>query len=310
MRFLGIRLLQAIPVLFIVATTTFFLLRVAPGGPFDNEKRVSQDMQERLNDYYQLNEPLVTQYFQYLHNLLRGDLGPSFRYPAHSVNDLILSGLPVSLELAFYALLFALFIGISAGISAAMAPNTWRDHLPMGAAMVGICLPAFLLGPLMILLFGIYLQWLPVSGWGVSWTDRILPTVTLGSAYAAYIARLTRGGMLDIVNQEFIRTAYAKGLPATHVLLRHALRGGLLPVVSFLGPALAGLVSGSFVVETLFHIPGLGRFFVQAAFNRDYTMVLGTTLFFAGLIFLFNMLSDSIATWMDPRVRHRAVHSK
>lgn len=304
--FFGIRLAQAIPVLFLVASATFFLLRIAPGGPFDSEKRISADMQERLRDYYQLNEPVFVQYLEYMGNLLQGDLGPSFRYPTHSVNELIATSLPISLELAGYALLFALGIGVLAGIIAAVSPNTWRDHLPMGAAMIGICVPSFILGPLLILLFGVYLQWLPVAGWGITWTDRVLPTVTLGSAYAAYIARLTRGGVLDLVNQEFVRTAYAKGLTPTHVMTRHVLKGGLLPVVSFLGPAIAGLISGSFVVETLFHIPGLGRFYVQAAFNRDYTMVLGTTLFFATLIFMFNLLSDSVASWMNPRTRHHA----
>ena len=307
--FLGARLLQAIPVLFVVTTATFFLLRAAPGGPFDAEKRISSDMLERLNDYYMLNEPLLDQYLSYMSNLLRGDLGPSFRYPAHTVNDLIITGLPISLELAFYALLFALFVGIPAGVSAATAPNTWRDHVPMATAMIGICVPALLLGPLLILLFGVYLQWLPTAGWGITWSDRILPTITLGSAYAAYIARLTRGGMLEVINREFVRTAYAKGMPTSRVLPRHVMKSGVLPVVSFLGPAIAGLISGSFVVETLFHIPGLGRFFVQAAFNRDYTTVLGTTLFFAALIFTFNMLADGIAAWMDPRIRQNAKRS-
>jgi oligopeptide transport system permease protein len=304
------RLLQVIPVLFVVTTATFFLLRAAPGGPFDNEKRVSADMLERLNDYYGLNEPLFSQYLQYMGNLLRGDLGPSFRYPAHSVNDLILTGLPISLELACYALLFALFVGIAVGSLASSAQGTWRDHAPMAAAMMGICVPALLLGPVLILVFGVYLQWLPPSGWGITWSDRILPTVTLGSAYAAYIARLTRGGMLEVINQEFVRTAYSKGMPAPYVLFRHVMKTGLLPVVSFLGPAIAGLISGSFIVETLFHIPGLGRFFVQAAFNRDYTTVLGTTLFYAALIFTFNMLADGIAAWMDPRARDNATRSQ
>jgi oligopeptide transport system permease protein len=192
---------------------------------------------------------------------------------------------------------------MGAGLMAALKPNTWRDYVPMSLAMIGICMPTLLLGPLLVLVFGIELEWLPVSGWGDVPGDKVLPSLTLGAAYAAYVARLTRGGMLEVLSQDYIRTARAKGLPERVVIFKHALRGGIIPVVSFLGPAFAGLLAGSFVVETVFQVPGLGRFFVQAAFNRDYTMILGTTTFLAALIIIFNLLSDVLAAWLNPRVR-------
>jgi len=302
-RFIGSRLLQAIPVLLAVITVTFFLVRVAPGGPFASEKAVVPEVRAALEARYRLDLPLVEQYIAYLGDLARGDLGPSFKYPGRSVNELIAAGFPVTAELALYALLVALCIGVAAGVVAALRPNTAQDYIPMSAAMIGICMPSLLLGPLLILLFGIRLDWLPVSGWGDMRGDKILPAITLGSVYAAYIARLCRAGMLDVMTEDYIRTARAKGLPEWRVVTVHALRGGLTPVVAFLGPAFAGLLSGSFVVETLFQVPGLGRFYVQAAFNRDYTMILGTTVFLSTLIVLFNLLSDILAAWMNPRLR-------
>jgi|TARA_B110000259_G_scaffold104696_1_gene120310 oligopeptide transport system permease protein len=218
---------------------------------------------------------------------------------------LIAAGFPVTAELALYALLVALVIGGVAGVVASLKPNTAQDYIPMSVAMIGICMPSLLLGPILILVFGVYLDWLPVSGWGDSPGDKILPAITLGAAYAAYIARLSRAGMLEVMSQDYIRTARAKGLPEWQVVSRHALRGGMIPVVAFLGPAFAGLLSGSFVVETIFQIPGLGRFYVQAAFNRDYTMILGSTVFLATLIVVFNLLSDILAAWMNPRLRNQ-----
>ena len=303
LRFIGFRLLQALPVLLVVITVTFFLIRVAPGGPFDSEKAVIPEVQAALEAQYRLNLTLFQQYTAYLGDLFHGDLGPSFKYPGRSVNELIAAGFPVTAELAFYALLVALTIGGIAGIVASLKPNSAQDYIPMSVAMIGICMPSLLLGPILILLFGIYLDWLPVSGWGDSPGDKILPAITLGSAYAAYIARLSRAGMLEVMSQDYIRTARAKGLPEWQVVSRHALRGGMIPVVAFLGPAFAGLLSGSFVVETIFQIPGLGRFYVQAAFNRDYTMILGSTIFLATLIVFFNLLSDILAAWMNPRLR-------
>ena len=302
-RFITMRLLQAIPVILVVITATFFLVRMAPGGPFDSEKPVTREVKAALEAQYKLDLPLYQQYFSYLGDLAHGDLGPSFKYSGRSVNELIAAGFPVTAELGLYALLVALGIGCLAGIFAALRPNTPQDYIPMSAAMIGICMPSFLLGPLLVLVFGIYLDWLPVSGWGDIPGDKILPSITLGAAYAAYIARLGRAGMLEVLNQDYIRTARAKGLPEWQVVLKHSLRGGMIPVVAFLGPAFAGLLAGSFVVETIFQIPGLGRFYVQAAFNRDYTLILGTTVFLSVLIVLFNLLSDILAAWMNPRLR-------
>jgi oligopeptide transport system permease protein len=297
------RLATAIPVLLAVITLTFFMVHSAPGGPFDEEKAVSPEVLLKLNERYNLNEPLMVQYFDYLGNVLQGDFGPSFRYPSRSVTELISIGLPITFELALYAILFALMLGIIAGVISSLRPNTAYDYIPMTVAMAGICIPSIILGPSLTLIFGIWLNWLPVTGWGDIPGDKILPTITLGTAYAAYCARLTRGGMLEILNQDFIRTARAKGLSEFRVVVVHALRGGLTPVIAFLGPAMAGLLAGSFVVETIFGIPGLGRFYVEAAFNRDYTMILGTSIFFSCLIIAFNLLSDLVAASLNPRLR-------
>ena len=297
------RLGTAIPVLLAVITLTFAMVHSAPGGPFDEEKAVSPEVLVKLNERYNLNEPLIVQYFDYLGNVLQGDFGPSFRYPSRSVTELISIGLPITFELALYAILFALMLGIVAGVISSLRPNTAYDYIPMTIAMAGICIPSIVLGPSLTLIFGIQLNWLPVTGWGDIQGDKVLPTITLGTAYAAYCARLTRGGMLEILNQDFIRTARAKGLSEFRVVVVHALRGGLTPVIAFLGPAMAGLLAGSFVVETIFGIPGLGRFYVEAAFNRDYTMILGTSIFFSCLIISFNLLSDLVAASLNPKLR-------
>ncbi|MEC7865943.1 MAG: ABC transporter permease subunit [Pseudomonadota bacterium] len=297
------RLGTAIPVLLAVITLTFFMVHSAPGGPFDEEKAVSPEVLIKLNERYNLNEPLWKQYFDYLSNVIQGDFGPSFRYPSRSVTELISIGLPITFELALYAILFALMLGIVAGVISSLRPNTAYDYIPMTAAMAGICIPSIILGPSLTLVFGIWFEWLPVTGWGDMPGDKILPVITLGTAYAAYCARLTRGGMLEVLNQDFILTARAKGLSEFRVVIIHALRGGLIPVIAFLGPAMAGLLAGSFVVETIFGIPGLGRFYVEAAFNRDYTMILGTSIFFSCLIIFFNLLSDLVAASLNPRLR-------
>ncbi|PCJ45854.1 MAG: ABC transporter [Gammaproteobacteria bacterium] len=296
------RVFQAIPVLFVVVTATFFLIHSAPGGPFDAEKEIPPQILENLLKAYNLDAPVHEQYFIYLSNLVKGDFGPSFKYTDYSVTEMISSGFMVTLELGFYALIVALVIGLATGIFASLRPNTLGDYIPMSISMLGICMPAFLLGPLLVLTFSIWLGWLPVAGWGQFPGDKILPSITLGAAYAAYVARLTRGGMLEVLSQDFIRTARAKGLSERVVVLKHALRGGVLPVVSFLGPAIAGLITGSFVVETLFQIPGLGRFYVQAAFNRDYTMILGSTIFYSSLIISMNIISDILTVWLNPRL--------
>ena len=300
------RLLLAIPVLLAVASLTFFLVKLAPGGPFDADKAVSPQVLKNLNEAYNLDASEWEQYIDYMSGILQGDFGPSFRYPGRSVTEMIFTGLPVTFELAFYAIIVAMIIGSLAGVIAAVKRNTLLDYIPMTIAMIVTCMPAFLLGPLLVLYFGIHLEALPVSGWGSLAGEKILPSITLGAAYAAYIARLSRGGMLETLSQDYIRTARAKGLPEYKVIINHALQGGLVPVVSFLGPAVAGLIGGSFVVETIFQIPGLGRFYVEAAFNRDYTMILGTTIFFSTLIIFFNLLSDIAVLLMNPRARSEA----
>ena len=297
------RLLQAIPVLLIVITASFFMIRMAPGDPFSQERALPVEVLKSLKAYYKLDQPMAVQYVDYLKNLSRGEFGPSFKYPGRTVTEIIAAGMPVTFELGAYALLIALLIGISSGVTASLRPNTWQDYVPMSVAMIGICLPSYVLGPLLVLVIGIWLEWLPVSGWGYIPGDKILPSVTMGFVYAAYISRLSRGGMLEILNQDFIRTARAKGVSEAMIVLRHALRGGMQPVVSFMGPALAGLLGGSFVVETIFQIPGLGRYYVQAAFNRDYTLILGMTVFFATLIIFFNLFADIVAAWLNPRLR-------
>ncbi len=303
-KFILLRILQAIPTLFIIATLTFFMTRLAPGGPFDAEKNIPEEIKEKLESHFGLEKPLHTQYFLYLGNLLQGDLGPSFKYMGWEVSELIAKAFPVSAQLGLFSLLIALVLGLPAGVVAALRKNSAYDYCLMITAMLGICLPTFVLGPLLILFFSSWLGWLPPLGW-YSFADMILPSLTLGLFYGAYIARLTRAGMLETLNQDYIRTARAKGAPPVRVILRHAIKGGLLPVVTFLGPAFAGLISGSFIIESIFFIPGLGRFFVTAAFNRDYTMVLGTVLFYACLIIILNLLVDMIQASIDPKTRNR-----
>lgn len=302
LRFIARRFLETIPVLFVIATVTFFLLRLAPGGPFDKEKNTTPEIRKALEAHYGLDQPLRVQYLMVLKGYLKGNLGPSYKYPNRSVVELIADTFPVSLQLGIIGMGIALVIGVTAGILAAVRKNSFLDYSAMSLAMIGICLPTFVLGPLMILVFAINLHQFNASGWDFA-RDRVLPGLTLGLFYAAYIARLTRGGMLEILSQDFIRTARAKGASTRQILFKHALRGGLLPVVSFLGPAAAGIITGSFVVETIFQIPGLGRFFVTSAFNRDYTLVLGTVLFYATLIIGFNLVVDIVQVWLNPKIK-------
>jgi oligopeptide transport system permease protein len=301
------RILQAIPVLFLVVATTFFMVRAAPGGPFDSERRLPPEVLKNLNERYNLNDSVWKQFGDYVVNLLQGDFGPSYKYASHTVNELIGMGFSVTAELALYAILIALFIGIPIGVYSALKPNTRQDYIPMSAAMLGICLPNIVLGPLLLLVFALWLQWFPVAGWGQIPGDKFLPSITLASTYAAYIARITRGSMIEVLSQDYIRTARAKGLSTTRIVIVHALRAGLVPVISYLGPAMAGLLAGSFIVETIFQIPGLGRMYVTAAFNRDYTTILGCTIFFAFLIIIFNLLADIVLTWLNPRLRQQGV---
>lgn len=301
-RFVVRRLLETIPVLFIIATMTFFMARLAPGGPFSGEKKIPPAILNQLNAYYGYDKPLWQQYVANLGHLLRGDLGPSTKYEGRSVNELIGAAFPVSLELGCYSLAVALVIGLAAGIIAASKPNSLRDYVPMSLSMVGICVPTFVMGPLLLLIFGLALHMFNASGWDTP-RDKVLPSLTLGFYYAAYVARLTRGGMLEILSQDFIRTARAKGAAGGRILFKHALKGGVLPVVSFLGPAAAGLITGSFIIETIFDIPGLGRFFIMSVFNLDYSLIMGTVLFYAVLVIVFNLLVDIAQVLLNPKLR-------
>ena len=297
------RLLQSIPTLWLVATATFLLLRLAPGGPFDDEKPIPPEIKAQIEAHYGLDLPLYQQYFQFFGNLLKGDLGPSYKYPGWDVQEIIIQAFPVSLELGCWALLISLALGIPIGTLAALKHNKPAETNLMAVAMIGICLPSFVIGPILLMTFSLQLGWFNPLGWSYA-GDRVLPAITLGLLYAAYIARLARSGMLDVMRNDYIRTARAKGLKERTVVMRHALRTALYPVVAYMGPAAAGLISGSFVVETIFFIPGMGPFFVNAALNRDYTMVMGTVLFYATLIILFNLLVDIVQMWMNPRTRN------
>ncbi len=303
LRFIARRVLETIPVLFIIVTATFFMIRFVPGGPFTAEKAVTPEVMRNLERAYHLDQPLWQQYANYLGRVIfHGDLGPSFKYPNRTVNEIIADKLPVSLELGLLSLAIALAVGLTLGVLAAVKRNTWIDYVCSSAAMIGICVPTFVLGPLLVLTFAIHFGWFNASGWYTP-IDRVLPSLTLGCVYAAYVARLTRGGMLEVLNQDYIRTARAKGASETRVIFHHALRGGLLPVVSFLGPAIAGILTGSFVIETIFQIPGLGREFVNSAFNRDYTLVLGTVILYAALLIGLNLAVDVAQVWLNPKLK-------
>ena len=302
-RFILKRLLEAVPVLFVVATLAFFLARFAPGGPFDEERALPPAVKAQMNAHYGLDKPLATQYFLFLKNLARGKLGPSYKYHGWDVDELIADRVPTSLALGAGALVFALGVGIPLGAVAAMKPDSWLDRLPTGAATLGICLPTFVVGPLLVLVFSNWLGWFNASGWN-SPSDFVLPATTLGLAYAAPVARLMRGAMLEVRSQDYMRTAKAKGLSPARIYFVHGLRNALLPVVTYVGPTAAGLISGSFVVESMFNVPGLGQFFVNAAFNRDFTMIVGTVLFYAAVLVVLNLLSEIVLVKLTPRLKY------
>ena len=295
------RLLGVVPLLGAIALFAFVFMRTAPGGPFDQERALPPETEAALRARYHLDEPLLRQFGRYLGDLARGDLGPSFRYRNRSVNEIIAQAAPVSLTLGVVAMALALLAGISAGVASAVRQHTWVDHGAMALAMAGLCIPSFVLGPLLVLAFVFQLRLLPPAGWGAL-HHLVLPAIALAAMRAAAIARLTRSGMLEALGQDFVRTARAKGLSEQVVALRHALKVAVLPVVSYLGPAMAATLSGSVVVERIFMVPGLGTFFVQSALNRDYTVAMGTVLFYSTLLILLNLMVDIAYTVLDPRV--------
>lgn len=314
------RLLWGIPVLFFVILVVFILVRFLPGGPFDfaGEKQLPPSVVKNLEAKYHLNDPLWKQFVDYLWNVVRGDLGPSFRYRNRTVNDIIAEGLPVSAQLGMLAMLIAIGIGIPLGILAALRQNTIVDYVATFFAIVGVSIPAIVMGPLLIWIFALKLQWFPVSRWGAQppyflgflpkpditfWRHAILPAFTLGTGLSASIARLTRASLLQVIREDYIRTARAKGLAERLVIFRHALKNSMIPVVTILGPMFAAVLTGTFVVEQIFAIPGLGKHFVTSIGNRDYPVILGTTLLYGVAIVIANLLVDIVYAWLDPRIR-------
>ncbi|MCX9155545.1 oligopeptide ABC transporter permease OppB [Niveibacterium sp. 24ML] len=296
--------LEALPTLLVLITVTFFLIRLAPGGPFSSEANVPPEVMAAIAAKYRLDQPVWQQYLGYLADLARGDFGPSFKYKDFSVNDLVYAAAPVSFRLGIMAFIVAMLIGISAGITAALKQNTWVDYAVMGVSMVGVVLPNFVLAPVLALVFAIWLKWLPAGGWeGGALAYVVLPVAVLCKHYISVIARITRGSMIEVLSSPFIRTARAKGLPMGYILRRHAMKPALLPVISYLGPAFVGIITGSVVVETFFGIPGIGQLFVNGALNRDYPMVLGLTILVGALTIFFNAVVDILYGFIDPRIR-------
>jgi oligopeptide transport system permease protein len=304
-RYFFTRLAGAIPTLLIIITATFFLMRAAPGGPFDQEQTLPPEIVANLQSAYGLDQPIWTQYGRYLKSLLHGDFGPSFKYKDFTVTELIGQGFPVTLQLGVIAMVLALSLGIPLGTFAALHHNSAADYATMSLAVVGIAIPSFVVLPFLGLLFGVYLHWLPVAGWEPGSIRHLaLPVIALALPPLAYIARLTRGSMLEVLRSHFIRTAFAKGLPLHTVILRHALRPALMPVASYLVPAVASIMTGSLVVESIAGLPGIGRYLVQGALNRDYTLVLGMVIIYSTLLIGMGLLVDLLYAWLDPRVRH------
>ena len=298
------RLAIGVPTLLIIITLSFFMMRLAPGGPFDQERPLPPEIRRNIEKAYHLDESLVQQYLRYLGGLLRADFGPSYRTKDFTVGQLLVEGAPASLKVGGLAVLLATFLGLLAGVVAALRHNSWADYSVMALAMIGIAIPSFVMAPLLTLVFGVYLGWLPVGGWGGGALPfLILPVLSLALPQVAQVARLARGAMIEQLNANYVRTARAKGLRERLVLLRHALPGAMLPVVSYLGPMTAALVTGSVVIETIFSIPGIGRYFVQAALNRDYTVVMGVVIVYACLIIVLNLVVDLLYGLLDPKVR-------
>lgn len=300
------RLLGAVPTLLLVIVLAFLLVHAAPGGPFDSERALSPEIEANIAAAYHLDEPLVMQFLRYVGGVVRGDFGPSFSYRDYTVSELIGRSFPVSLQLGALAMLLAAIVGVSTGIVAALRQNSPLDKIVMGFAMTGISIPVFVIAPLLVLLFAVKLQWLPASWTGSQGVSRLLlPVISLALPQIAYVARLTRASLIDVLSSDFIRTARAQGLGTASIIRYHALKPAMLPVLSYLGPAVAAVLTGSVVVEQIFGIPGLGQLFVRGSLNRDYTLVLGVVIFYASLIVLFNLVVDLLYGVIDPRIRQR-----
>ncbi|ORT50186.1 oligopeptide transporter permease [Vibrio sp. qd031] len=304
-RFIMKRILEAIPTMLVLITVSFFLMRFAPGSPFSSEKTPPPEVLANIEAKYGLDKPVFEQYTSYLLNVMQGDFGPSFKYVDRTVNELIGSHFPVSLKVGFIAFIFTVILGVSVGTVAALRQNTKLDYFIMSTAMVGVVLPSFVLAPTLIYIFALNLKWLPAGGWfDGSWQYIILPVIAMSLLYVATFARITRGSMIETLNSNFIRTARSKGLSYPYIVVKHALKPALLPVVSYMGPAFVGIITGSVVVETVFGLPGIGKLFVNAAFNRDYSLVMGVTILIGFLFILFNAIVDVLLAAIDPKIRY------
>ncbi|HOX92176.1 MAG TPA: ABC transporter permease subunit [Spirochaetales bacterium] len=307
-RFIVRRVLSTIPTLFMIVTLSFFLIRMAPGGPFAREKKVPPEILANLMKAYHMDEPLIQQYFRYVGGVLRFDLGPSFKYKDQTVAELLGKTFPVSLTLGIMALAVATFLGTLVGIISALKQNKWQDYAAMSVAVLGISIPLFVVGPLLMLVFALKLKWLPTSGWigsRAGWATVVMPVLTLMLPPFAYIARLSRGSIIEVIRSDYVRTARAKGLKEKVVITKHVLKGALLPVVTYLGPAFAGIVTGSVVIERIFDIPGIGKIFVQSAFNRDYTVIMGDVILYSLILISANFLVDILYGFLDPRISYK-----
>lgn len=305
LRFIAKRVLEAIPTLFILITVSFFLMRFAPGNPFTAEIAMTPEVMANIEAKYGFDKPVHQQYFNYLGGLMQGDLGPSFKYKDFTVNELVAQALPVSVKIGLFAFIVAVTFGVTFGTIAALRQNTWIDYTIMTSAMAGVVIPSFVLAPLLVLIFAIGLEWLPAGGWHNGAAQYVvLPVIGMSLYYIASISRIMRGSMIEVLNQDFIRTARAKGLPTHTIMLRHALRPAMLPLASVLGPAMVGVITGSVVIENIFGIPGMGQLFVNGALNRDYSMVLGLTVLVGALTIAFNAIVDIAYAYIDPKIRY------
>jgi len=304
LRFVGKRLWNGALTLAALVTLTFFVMRLAPGGPFSRNRKLSPEVQANIQAAFHLDEPIWQQFGRYVWGLLHLDLGPSTRFRDYSVGDIIASGLPYSLTIGAWAVLVATLIGIALGIAGALRRNGFTDYVAGTIGVIGIAIPIFVIGPVLQVIFALKLSWLPVGGWSAGWRSLVLPVLVLALPNIAYISRLTRASMIETMRENYVRTAVAKGIGPVRTVLSHTLEGALMPVIAYLGPATAAIITGSILIETVFALPGIGRHFVDAALNRDYPLVMGITLLYGGLLILFNIVTDLIRAWIDPRLRH------
>ncbi|MGR5146502.1 oligopeptide ABC transporter permease OppB [Photobacterium alginatilyticum] len=304
-KFIAKRIFEAIPTLLVLITISFFLMRFAPGNPFSSDRPLPPEVMANIEAKYGLDKPVFEQYTTYLGNIVQGDFGPSFKYKDFTVNELVSKALPVSAKIGFFAFIFALVMGVTVGTIAALKQNSWIDYTIMSTAMAGVVMPSFILAPVLIYIFSINLGWLPAGGWNDGSAKYVLlPMFGMSLLYVATFARITRGSMIETLNSNFIRTARAKGLSYSYIIIKHALKPALLPVVSYMGPAFVGIITGSVVIETIFGLPGIGKLFVNAAFNRDYSLVLGITILIGTLTIIFNAIVDIVLAYIDPKIRY------